>query len=158
MIICSTEIVAKVKLSVDIFLRRTSWKLVEDMLTRLLFFESYVLKTSWGRLKDVLKISWTSLENAFARRLESVLKMNILVHEKYREEYICLDQEVLKTSSPRRMFAGWPLTSIKEFFLVFYYYKQEGVNNIYMSFKFSKWKNSKIIKHMLTLCRKTQAR
>ena len=52
----------------------TSWRRFED-----------VLKMSWRRLEDVLKTSW--------KRLEDVLKTY------GQDEYIGLDQDVLKTSS-----------------------------------------------------------
>ena len=61
----------------DIFARRlgkTSWRCLED-----------ALKMSWKRLEDVLKTSW--------KRLEDVLKTY------GQDEYIGLDQDVLKTSS-----------------------------------------------------------
>ena len=48
-----------------------------------------VLKIS---LQDVLKTSWRCLEDVFARRLEDILKTY------GQDEYIGLDQEVLKTS------------------------------------------------------------
>ena len=76
---------------------KTSWRRFED-----------VFETSWRRLEDVwetflqdvLKTSWKRFEDVLARRLEDALKT-------YSEDkYIGLDQDVLKTSSSRRMFAG----------------------------------------------------
>ena len=65
---------------------KTSWRRLED-----------VLKTSWRRLEDVLKTSW--------KRLEDVLKTYS------QDEYIGLDQDVLKTSSEdvrlRRTYSSW---------------------------------------------------
>ena len=71
-----------------------SWKHLEDIFARGL---EDVLKTSWRRLENVLKTSW--------RRLEDVLKTY------GQDEYIGLDQDVLKTSSEdvwlRRIFFSW---------------------------------------------------
>ena len=65
---------------------KMSWRRFED-----------VLKTSWRRLEDVLKTSW--------KRLEDVLKTYS------QDEYIGLDQDVLKTSSEdvrlRRTYSSW---------------------------------------------------
>ena len=62
------------------------WRRLED-----------VLKTPWRRLEDVLKTSW--------RHLEDVLKTY------GQDEYIGLDQDVLKTSSEdvrlRRTYLSW---------------------------------------------------
>ena len=96
----------------DVFARRledvlkTSWRRLEDVLKT---FLQDVLKTSW---QDVLKMSWRRLENVLKtswrrfcktswrhlgktswRRLENVLKTYS------QDEYIGLDQNVLKTSS-----------------------------------------------------------
>ena len=74
------------------YLCKTSWRCLED-----------ILKTSSKRLEDVLKMPWRGLEDVFKRpwrRLENVLKTY------GQDEYIGLDQEVLKTSSSRRIFAG----------------------------------------------------
>ena len=72
-----------------------------------------VLKMSWRRLEDVLrtflqdvlKTSWKRLEDILARRLEDVLKTY------GQDEYIGLDQDVLKTSSEdewlRRIYSSW---------------------------------------------------
>ena len=61
-----------------------------------------VLKRS---LQDVLKTSWRCLEDVFARRLEDVLKTYD------QDDYIGLDQDVLKTSSEdvwvRRISLSW---------------------------------------------------
>ena len=70
-------------------------------------------KTSWRRLEDVLKTSWRRLEDvwprriywSWPRRLEDVLKTY------GQDEYIGLDQDVLKTSSEdvwlRRICSSW---------------------------------------------------
>ena len=67
----------------DVF--KTSWKRLEDALKRPWRRFEDVLKTSSKRLEDVLKTSW--------KRLEDVLKTYS------QDEYIGLDQDVLKTSS-----------------------------------------------------------
>ena len=59
-----------------------SWRRLEDVLNTLL---QDVLKMSWRRLEEVFKTSW--------KRLEDVLKTY------GQDEYIGLDQDVLKTSS-----------------------------------------------------------
>ena len=59
-------------------------------------FSRRICKTSWRRFEDVLKMSWRGLENVLKtswRRLEDVLKTY------GQDEYIGLDQDVLKTSS-----------------------------------------------------------
>ena len=79
----------------DVF--RTSWRRLED-----------VLKTPWRGLEDVLKTSWRRLENVLKKswkRLEDVLKTY------GQDEYIGLDQDILKTSSEevrlRRTYSSW---------------------------------------------------
>ena len=57
MIINSLGSVAKVNISVYTPLYNTSWKLVEDLLTRPVFPEWYALKMSWRQLEEVLKAS-----------------------------------------------------------------------------------------------------
>ena len=74
------------------------------------------LKMSWRRssrrledvlksfLQDVLKTSWKRFEDVLARRLEDVLKttwkrLEDVLKTYGQEEYIGLDQDVLKTSS-----------------------------------------------------------
>ena len=84
----------------DIFTRRledvlkTAWTCLEDIFARRL---ADVLKISWWRfyksLEDVLKASWRRLGNTSWRRLEDVLKTY------GQDEYIGLDEDVLKTSS-----------------------------------------------------------
>ena len=93
---------------------KTSWK--------------YLCKRPWRRLEDILKrswrrfcktsddgakmswkclgkTSWRCLEDVFARRLEDVLKIY------GQDEYIGLDQNVLKTSSKdvwlRQIYSSW---------------------------------------------------
>ena len=83
-----------------------------------------VLKASWKRLEDVLKISWRRFCTTFWRRLEDVLKtpwrclQNVLktflqdVSKTYsQDEYIGLDQDILKTSSEdvrlRQTYSPW---------------------------------------------------
>ena len=73
----------------------------------------YVLKTSWRcledvfarRLEDVLKTSWRRLGKTSWKRLEDVLKTY------GQDEYIGLDQDVLKTSSDdvwlRQIYSSW---------------------------------------------------
>ena len=89
---------------------KTSWRHLED-----------VFKTSWRRLEDVLKASWRHmaktnilvLTKTSWRRLEDVFwrhkaKANILVLIKTssEDEDERRLQDVFKTSSSRRMFAG----------------------------------------------------
>ena len=76
-----------------------------------------VLKMSWRRLQDVVKSSWRSLEDAF----QDVLKMSWrrfcqtswgrLGKTYGRDEYVGLDEDVLKTSSEevrvRRTYSSW---------------------------------------------------
>ena len=89
----------------DVF--KTSWRCLEDVFARSL---EDVLKTSWKRLEDVWpkRIYWSwprCLEDVFWRRKA---KANIFVFIKTSsedEDERCL-QEVFKTSSSRRMFAG----------------------------------------------------
>ena len=82
----------------DVF--KTSWRRLEDVLKT---FLQDVLKTSWKRLEDVLKTSW--------KRLEDVLKTYS------QDEYIGLDQDVLKTSSEdvrlRRTYSSWSRRLLK---------------------------------------------
>ena len=103
-----------------------SLKHLEDILARRL---QNVLKMSWRRfcrrLEDVLKTSWKlfgktswrSLENVLARRLEDVLKTY------GQDEYIGLDQDILKTSSEdkwqRRIYSSWSLR-LEDVFGVFW--------------------------------------
>ena len=80
----------------------TSWRRFEDVLAR--------------RLEDVLKTSWKRLEDVLARRLEDVLKtswkrLEDVLKTYSQDEYIGLDQDVLKTSSEdvwlRRIYSSW---------------------------------------------------
>ena len=80
---------------------KTSWRRLEDVLRTLL---QDVLKTSWRRLEDAFKTSWRRLEDVLKTSWQDVLKMswrrleNVL--KTYgQDEYIALDQDVLKTSS-----------------------------------------------------------
>ena len=78
-----------------------------------------VLKMSWRRLEDFLETSWRRLENVLKtpwRRLEDVLKTSWKRFEDVlktysQDEYIGLDQDVLKTSSEdvrlRRTYSSW---------------------------------------------------
>ena len=84
----------------------TFWRCAEDVLTRLVYLQCYVLKTSWRHLKDILNISWTLPENVFktcSRHLQGVWKTSLRHLEDFwkmydQSKYICLDQNVLKTS------------------------------------------------------------
>ena len=76
------------------------WRHLQDFARRL----EDVLKTFWRRLENVLKTSWSCLEDVFARRLEDVLKtfwrrLEDVLKTYDQDEYIDLDQDVLKTSS-----------------------------------------------------------
>ena len=70
-----------------------------------------VLKTSSKRFEDVLKMSWRH----FSRRLEDVLtfwrRLEDVLKTYGQDEYIGLDQDVLKTSSEdvrlRRTYSSW---------------------------------------------------
>ena len=107
---------------------KTSWRCLEDVFQDVLktFWRRLedVLKTSWKRLEDVLKMSWrrfckTSwrcLEDVFARRLEDVLKtswkrLEDVLKTYGQDEYIGLDQDVLKMSSEdvrlRQTYSSW---------------------------------------------------
>ena len=83
------------------YVSKTSWERVNKNSLTLL----YVLKKSWWRLQNLLKTSWRCLEDIFARCLEDVLKTYS------QDEYIGLDQDVLKTSSEdvrlRRTYWSW---------------------------------------------------
>ena len=95
---------------------KTSWRRLEDVLARRL---EDVFRTSWRRIEDVLKTFLQDVLKTFGRRLEDVLARRL---EDGQDEYIDLDQDVLKTSwrrllktktkdvfktsSSRRMFAG----------------------------------------------------
>ena len=76
-----------------------------------------VLKRSWRRFEDVFKTSWKRLEDVLARRLEEVLKtswkrLKDVLKTYGQDEYIGLNQNVLKTSSEdlrlRRTYSSWP--------------------------------------------------
>ena len=76
----------------------------------------YLCKTSWRCFEDVFKTSWTRLENVLKRSWRRMAKRNILVLIKTSSEEVRLRrtnlswwrrlEDVLKTSSSRRMFAG----------------------------------------------------
>ena len=89
---------------------KTSWRCLEDIFASR--FEDvlarplkYVLMTSWRRLEDVLKLSW----RFFARRLKTY----------DQDEYLGLDQDVLKMSSEdvwlRRINPSWSRSRILTF-------------------------------------------
>ena len=73
---------------------KISWRYLED-----------VFKTSWRRLEDVLKTFLQDVLKTSWKRLEDVLKTY------GQDEYIGLDQDVLKTSSEdvwvRRIYFFW---------------------------------------------------
>ena len=76
------------------YLCKTSWRCLEDLFQNVLkTFWQDVLKMSWGRFEDVLKMSWRCFCKTSWRRLENVLKTYD------QDEYIGLDQDILKTSS-----------------------------------------------------------
>ena len=89
---------------------KTSWRCLEDVFARRL---EDVLKTSWRRIG---KTSWRRLENVLKMSWKRIAKTNILVLTKTSSEDIRLRwtylswsrrlQDVFKTSSSRRMFAG----------------------------------------------------
>ena len=76
----------------------------------------HIWKTSSKRLGDVLKTSWKRLEDVMARRLGDVLKtswkrLEAVLKTYGQDQYISLDQDVLKTSSEylwvRRTYSSW---------------------------------------------------
>ena len=110
---------------------KTSWRCLQDVFARRL---EDVLKRSWKRLEDVLKTSWKRLEDVWTRRiywswprrLKDVLKTSfedvwlIRIYSSssgrledvfWRQDERSL-QDVFKTSSSRRMFAGHILPNI----------------------------------------------
>ena len=66
------------------YVLQTSWRRLKDVLKTFSRRLEDVLKTSWRRFENVLRTSW--------RRLEDLLKTY------GQDEYIGLDQDVLKTS------------------------------------------------------------
>ena len=79
---------------------KTFWRRLENVLARRL---GEVLETSWKRLEDVLKMSWRCFYKASWRRLAGVLKtswkrLEDVLKTYDQGEYVCLDQDVLKTS------------------------------------------------------------
>ena len=88
---------------------KTSWRCLED-----------VLKTSSKRLDDVLKMSWRLFFKTSWRYLEDVLKMSWRCFEDVLGR--CMSRAnmffLVKTSSPRRRFAGL-FSMIKKFLAVF---------------------------------------
>ena len=123
----------------DVF--KTSWRRLEDVLktffkTSWRRFED-VLKMSWRRLENVLKTSWRRLENVLKTSWRRIAKTNILVLTKtswrrledvfWRRKakaniFVLIKtssedederrlEDVFKTSSSRRMFAGMSETT-----------------------------------------------
>ena len=82
---------------------KTSSKSLEDVLKK---FLQDVLKTSWKRLEDVLARRLEDVLKTSWKRLENVLKTYS------QDEFIGLDQDVLKTSSKdvllRWIYSSWP--------------------------------------------------
>ena len=83
-------------------LLKMSWSRFEDVFKK----SSRRLEDVWNTfLQDVLKTSWKRLEDVLARRLENVLKTYD------QDEYIGLDQDVLKTSPEdvrlRQTYSSW---------------------------------------------------
>ena len=114
---------------------KASWRSNEDIFGRR--FED-VFKTFW---QDTLKMSWRRLENAFKTSWKRMTKVNILVLNKTKANILVLIktswtchvdvfrrrrrktswrplQDVFKTSSSRRMFAGLSPAVIAYFFYV----------------------------------------
>ena len=99
---------------------KTSWRCLEDVLK--MTWRSFY-NTSWRRLEEVLKTSWRRLENVlktydqneyigldqdvFWRRI-SIANMFVLKTSSEDEDKRRF-QDVFKTSSSRRMFAGLPV-------------------------------------------------
>ena len=75
-----------------------------------------ILKTSWRRFEDVFETSWRRLEDVLKTFLQDVLKtswkrLEDVLKTYSQDEYIGLDQDVLKTSSEdvrlRRTYSSW---------------------------------------------------
>ena len=87
---------------------KTSWQRLEDVLARCL---EDVLKTSWKHLENVLKTSWRGMASkdlwlrwiysSWSKPLEDILKTSSEDEDERRLE------DVFKTCSSRRMFAGY---------------------------------------------------
>ena len=79
---------------------KASWRCLEDMLTRKVYLQPYVSKTSWKCLEHVLK---TSLQDVFItswKRLEDFFatRLEEVLKTYVQGECIVLDQDVLKTT------------------------------------------------------------
>ena len=122
-------------------LLKTSWRCLEDIWSRRIYWSwsrrledvfwrrmskaniFVLVKMPWKRFEDVLKAfskclktSWRCLEDVFARSLEDALKtswkcLEELLKMDNQEEYIDLDQDVLKTSYKdvwvRQIYSSW---------------------------------------------------
>ena len=84
---------------------KASWRCLEDMLTRKVYLQPYVSKTPWKCLEHVLK---TSLQHVLKRSWRRMSKVNILflIKTSWKRLLKTKIKDAFKTSSPRRMFAG----------------------------------------------------
>ena len=97
---CKSSHPANIRLDEDVL--KTSWRRLED-----------VLKTSWRHMAKtnilvLTKTSWRRLEEVFWRR-KSKVNIFVLIKTSSEDEDQRRLQDVFKTSSSRRMFAGWEL-------------------------------------------------
>ena len=80
---------------------KMSWRRLEDTLKR----SWRCFEASWRRLKNVFKMPWQDILKTSWKRLEDVLKTY------GHDEYIGVDEDVLKTSSEdarlRRTYSSW---------------------------------------------------
>ena len=74
---------------------KTSWRCLEDVFAR--------------RLEDILKTSWRRMikTNIFVWRRMSKANIIVLIKTSWRRLLKTKTKDVFKTSSSRRMFAGW---------------------------------------------------
>ena len=74
---------------------KTSWRCLEDVFAR--------------RLEDILKTSWRRMikTNIFVWRRMSKANIFVLIKTSWRRLLKTKTKDVFKTSSSRRMFAGW---------------------------------------------------
>ena len=123
---------------------KTSWRPLEEVLKTSWRGLKDVLKTSWRGLENVLKTSWRRLEEvwprriywSWRRRLEDALK----TYSEHEDERRC--QDVFKTSSSRRMFAG--IVSYSGFLM---YNLDKYIANILKAYVEDKIRTPRILPH-----------
>ena len=88
---------------------KTSWRRLEEVLKTFWRRLEDVFKTSWRRLG---KTSWRRLGKTSSKRLEASKRLEDVLKTYAQDEYIGLDQDVLKTSSEdvrlSRTYSSWP--------------------------------------------------